>query len=95
VTVDVVRAPVEVDVATVPAFGRMLTGAFEHARGGTIEVDMTAMEFIDSAGLGLLVVMLKRTRHRGGALCLTHVSERVMRTFRITGLDAVFDLRPA
>lgn len=90
---DVVRAPTEVDVATIPAFRRKLNGAVDHARGGTIVVDMAALEFIDSAGLGLLVAILKRTRRLGGVLRLTHVSDRVMTKFRITGLDVVFDLR--
>ena len=92
---DVVRAPAVVDVATVPAFRRLLIGAVAHAGGGLVEVDMGAVQFIDSAGLGLLVSTLKQSRRGGGNVRLTHVHERVMDKFRITGLVAVFDMQPA
>ena len=91
----VVRAPIEVDVTSVPAFSRLLTGALQHSRSGTIEVDLAAVEFIDSVGLGLLVAVRKRACDQGLGLRLTHVSDRVMKKFLITGLDVVFDLQPA
>ncbi len=51
---------------------------------------MGRVEFIDSAGLSLLVGALKQARLRGGELALTNVSARVMKVFTITGLDKVF-----
>lgn len=53
-------------------------------------VDLEQVEFFDSTGLGVFVGALKRIRASGGSLQLVCTQERVLTTFRITGLDSVF-----
>ena len=58
----------------------------------TIVVDMSAVTFIDSTGLGALVGGLKRVRAVDGELALVCVDRSIVRIFEITGLDRVFPL---
>jgi anti-sigma B factor antagonist len=81
----------EVDVATVPRLREQL-----HAlvASGTprIVVDLDAVDFLDSTGLGVLVGALKRVRANGGELALVCTSARIRKVFEVTGLTKVFAL---
>jgi anti-sigma B factor antagonist len=48
--------------------------------------------FLDSTGLGVLVGRLKLVRNQSGWLRLVCSNERILRVFRITGLDKVFGI---
>ena len=51
-----------------------------------VVVDLSAVSFIDSSGIGVIVGALKRARERGGSLVLVSPQPRVRRIFEITGL---------
>jgi anti-sigma B factor antagonist len=55
-----------------------------------VVVDLTKVEFLDSTGLGVLVGAHRRLRARDGSLDLVCPHERLLKIFRITGLDKVF-----
>ena len=55
-------------------------------------VDLEAVEFLDSTGLGVLVGGLKRVRAHEGSLRLVCTQERILKIFRITGLTKVFPI---
>jgi anti-sigma B factor antagonist len=57
-----------------------------------IVVDMEAVDFLDSAGLGILVGGLKRARERAGELELVCSSRAVLRPLELTGLDRTFTI---
>lgn len=57
-----------------------------------IVVDMEAVDFLDSAGLGILVGGLKRARERDGDLELICSSRAVLRPLELTGLDRAFTI---
>ncbi|MGH3898460.1 MAG: STAS domain-containing protein [Pseudonocardiaceae bacterium] len=50
---------------------------------------MEKVDFLDSAGLGVLVAGLKRVRAHDGSLRLLCTQERILKIFRITGLTKV------
>lgn len=52
--------------------------------------DLSAVDFLDSTGLGALIGGLKRLREAGGSLTLVIVAPRTLRLFQITGLTKVF-----
>ena len=81
----------EIDVYTAPALRERIIALVE---GGTtiLIVDLTHVEFLDSTGLGVLVGALKRLRGIGGGFGLVCDQERLLKIFRITGLDRVFTL---
>ena len=63
--------------------------------GRRVVVDLEGLDFIDSAGLGVLVGGLKRARTTDGDLVLVCTSRSVLKVFEITGLTRVFELHGA
>ena len=79
----------EIDVYTAPKLRDQITelvsdGAYN------IVIDLEAVEFLDSTGLGVLVGGLKKVRAHDGSLELVCTLERLLKIFRITGLAKVF-----
>jgi anti-sigma B factor antagonist len=60
-----------------------------------VALEMSRLDFLDSSGLGVLIRAMKRAKMLGGGLCLVAVQERVLKTFRITGLVRVMPAFPA
>ena len=81
----------EVDVYTAPELRRRLLDAVD-GDGAPLVVDMSAVEFIDSSGLGVLVGILKRVSEKGETMTIVSDREPVLKVFRITGLDRVFSI---
>ncbi|MGI8710473.1 MAG: STAS domain-containing protein [Acidimicrobiales bacterium] len=84
----------EVDVATAPRLRQQLIALVNdgHHR---IVVDLDAVDFIDSTGLGVLIGALKRVRTHDGDMALVCTDPRVLKVFEITGLLAVFAVHPS
>lgn len=55
-----------------------------------IAIDLSAVPFMDSSSLGVLVVGLKRLREHGGELALVGVAGSPRKVLSITGMDGVF-----
>ncbi|MBC9782991.1 STAS domain-containing protein [Heliobacterium chlorum] len=53
-------------------------------------LNLGGVDFIDSAGLGFLVSILKTTVKMGGQLRLSHLTPIIQEIFRMTKLDRVF-----
>jgi anti-sigma B factor antagonist len=81
----------EIDVYTAPVLREKLVSLVE-AGATMVIVDLTNVEFLDSTGLGVLVGGLKRMRGIGGGFSLVCDQERLLKIFRITGLDQIFTL---
>ncbi len=81
----------EIDVYTAPRLRERLN---EVAGSGQqhIVVDLGRVEFLDSTGLGVLVGVHRRLQATKGSLGLVCPHERLLKIFRITGLDSVFDI---
>jgi anti-sigma B factor antagonist len=81
----------EIDVYTAPKLRERLIGLVESGSFQLI-VDMEDVEFLDSTGLGVLVGGLKRVRAHDGWIDLVCTQSRILRIFRITGLNKVFNI---
>ncbi|HMF84314.1 MAG TPA: STAS domain-containing protein [Acidimicrobiia bacterium] len=81
----------EVDVATAPSLRDELYRLIEDGAGRVV-VDLSAMDFIDSTGLGVFVGALKRARERGGGIELRGLKPSARKVFEITGLDSAFTI---
>jgi anti-sigma B factor antagonist len=87
----VVTVDGEIDVATSPTLRERLIGLVNE--GSTrLVLDLEAVDFLDSTGLGTIVSVLKRTRTHGGDLRLVCTEARIRRLFEITGLDKALPL---
>ena len=91
----------EIDVLTLRVAGRLdaleaaglrrlLEGHLQDGQAN-IAVDLTDLEFLDSAGLAALVMGMKTARAAGGDLRLVWPSSAdAMRIFELTSFDQVF-----
>ena len=82
----------DLDLVTAPDLRECLVKVIDE--GARIVVDLEAVDFLDSAGLGILVGGLKRARTKGGELELVCTSQDVLKPLEITGLDRVFTIHP-
>jgi len=81
----------EIDVYTAPRLKEQLLELVDSGHRHIV-VDLEAVEFLDSTGLGVLVGGLRRIRTQGGHLALVCSQERILKIFRITGLSGFFDI---
>jgi anti-sigma B factor antagonist len=57
-------------------------------------MDMERVSYIDSRGLGALVLLHTRSRKAGQAFLISGVVPAVLKVIKLTALDAVFSLYP-
>lgn len=81
----------EIDVYTAPKLREKLINLVEEGSYQLI-ADMEGVEFLDSTGLGVLVGGLKRVRAHDGWIDLVCTQNRILRIFKITGLNKVFSI---
>jgi anti-sigma B factor antagonist len=87
----VVRASGEVDICTSPALREALQNAASAA--DRIVVDLTAVTFLDSTGIGVLLHALKQDHHRErGTLCLVGPTGMVRKVLNITQISQVLPI---
>jgi anti-sigma B factor antagonist len=81
----------EIHVSTAPEFSLRLNEAISVGKTAVV-LDLTAVEFIDSTGLSVLLNGLRRVTRRQGRLALVCCNPTVLRLFEITRLDSTFDI---
>lgn len=70
------------------------TAISRHVEEGArrVVVNLDGVEYVDSAGLGVLVGMLARARENGGDLCVVCQAPRIRRVFDITKLSQILSI---
>jgi anti-anti-sigma factor len=68
--------------------------AAEVAGSDRVVVDLGAVVFLCSSGLGMLVKASKRLHERGGGLALARPQPGIARLLRMVGLSAVLPVHP-
>jgi anti-sigma B factor antagonist len=61
---------------------------------GTVTLDMAGLEYISSAGLGVLLKTQKRLTAGGGRLRLAGVGPHLRDIFVYSGFDQLFEIEP-
>jgi anti-sigma B factor antagonist len=84
----------DLDVEGAPELRRELISAIEEEPGRRLVVDLEGVEFIDSAGLGILVGGRRRARTGDGELVLVATGLAVLRVLELTGLTRAFEIHP-
>jgi anti-anti-sigma factor len=89
----IVQPTDELNAQTSPALRERLLSLVET---GDIQliVDLSAVTFIDSSGLGALVSGLKAARMHGGHLVLVGLQAQARLIFQITQADGLFPILP-
>lgn len=57
-------------------------------------IDFQDVTFMDSSGLGALVLALKTVRAAGGKLFICSINEQIRMLFELTSMDRVFQIFP-
>jgi len=69
--------------------------AFLDGVQGTVTLDMSRLEYISSAGLGVLLKTQKRLLGKSGKLRLAGVGKHLRDIFVYSGFDQIFEIQPA
>lgn len=89
------------DATIIRCEGRIVAGETEHLRERVssafqdrreVILNLVAVGFIDSSGLGTLVRMLTHIRRAGGDLRLCELPEPILKILKITNLGQLFDV---
>jgi anti-sigma B factor antagonist len=86
-----IRVAGEIDVSTASQLRQTVVDLIASSVAHVI-ADLRAVDFLDSTGLGAIVGGHKRLRTIDGSLILASSPDRILRLFRITGLDQAFSL---
>ncbi|MGX4670599.1 STAS domain-containing protein [Cerasibacillus sp. JNUCC 74] len=84
----------EIDAYTAPNLKETLIPLTQQ-KGRIVEVDLEKVSYMDSTGLGIFISALKSTKEHDSKLILVNIQERVLRLFKITGLDEIMDVNAA
>lgn len=57
-----------------------------------MKIDATDLNYIDSTALGALVAVLKNVKEYNGDMCIVNLKSSLLRLFKITNLDKVFNI---
>lgn len=60
--------------------------------GGSCIIDFKELDYISSAGLGVLLGVQKRLSETGSGLKLINMNKHIREIFRIAGFDHIFDI---
>ncbi len=89
----VIAADGEIDLST----SGQLDDAVVEALGqetSHLTLDLSEVTFLDSSGLGVIVKALKRAKEAGTVFDVVAANDRVLKVFKLTGLDAVVEIYP-
>ena len=78
------------DSATAPKLHDELLPEFDKTLN--IELDFSALAYVSSAGLRVLLMGEKTAKAKGGKLTLTNVSEEIIEVFEMTGFADILNI---
>ena len=91
--IGVVQVAAPLTAATVDSFREQLL-SWQDAEDGVRNyiIDMEKVDFMDSAGLGTLIALLKRVTERGGDMKIACLQKKPRMVFEITRAYKVFEI---
>lgn len=89
----VITAAGEVDMHSAPRLEALLQDLFG-LEARSIVIDVRALTFVDSAGLGIVTSAVERARLRQACIVLVADSREVVSLFHGTGLERLLTVRP-
>ncbi len=91
--IGVVRVNRALTAATVDTFREQLSDWQDRERDvKNFVLDLEAVDFMDSAGLGSLIAALKRVTEHGGDMKLANLQKKPRMVFEITRAHKVFEI---
>lgn len=59
----------------------------------SLTVDMANLEFICSAGIGIMVMIYRRLKEKGEDIHLINLNEHIKKVFKVSLLDKIFNIQ--
>jgi anti-sigma B factor antagonist len=87
-----------VDPATIRFSGRLDANQVQRVRealdkvSGNVTVDFSELQYISSAGLGVLLAAQKRLSAAGCTIRIVRMNNHIRDIFKIAGFDFIFDI---
>lgn len=85
----------QLDGATHAELDRVITRLLDDPALNTLVLDLAGLDYISSAGLGVLLKTQKRLMAGGGRLRLAGVNPHVRDILVYSGFDQLFEIEPA
>lgn len=82
----------ELDIYTAPELKDTLLKIVSQ-NNHTLEVDLENISYMDSTGIGVFINAFKNAKKTNSHLQLINLQEKVLRLFKITGLDELIDIK--
>ena len=90
----VIRAEHRLDLASAQIFHDELDTAIEDSERAVV-IDMSGLTYISSAGLRVIIQMLRRLQQQDARLVLCSLSNEVQAVFDTSGIAQLVDIRPS
>ena len=85
----------EIDHHGAVALREDLDALIMRARPRRLVIDLSRIEFMDSAGLGLLMGRYRTMKEIGGVTAISAPNPRVMKILRLSGMERFFEIEDA
>lgn len=82
----------EIEMYTVPTFKTALLNQLQ-AQPGIIALDLESVEFIDSSGIGALLLLAKKAKEAGSNLFVIGLRPEIRETMEVTGTVSLLQVR--
>lgn len=87
-----IRVSGEVDLYSSPELRKVVLESVP-SKGGAIEIDLSAVTYIDSSGVATLVEGLRSAGKNDASLVLVNPSAAVLQVLELARLDSIFEVR--
>ena len=84
----------DVDLANITPIRNQLDAAFDQPDLEQVVIDLAAVGFVDSLGLGMLIYAVNTAQTRGITLSVRHVPARTRELIAVAGLTEVLAIEP-
>ena len=81
----------ELDLSVAPEFRADLEPYINQSKT-TLELNFTDLTYIDSTGIGVIILILKQRTAIGGTFKITNVPKKIKKLFDITGISKHLDI---
>ena len=87
-----IRLQGEIDHHSAVALREELDREIMRERPRRLVLNLSQIEFMDSAGLGLLMGRYRLVRELGGVMAISAPNARVMKILRLAGMERLFEI---
>lgn len=87
-----VRLAGELDHFCAQSVRRELDALISSTSVRTLILDFTALQFMDSSGIGVILGRYRLMRDKGGQMAVIHMNAHIARIFHMSGLDRVIQV---